>query len=191
LSIGPHCSSLCHLHLMHRFNLHETLNPAQLQCGPMPNVMATQPNIGGALCKSSVIPFLVPRRKSPRKCIYSVPAQETARDRAKFGWPPVSDIAADEAKTRNPLKFAGVPQTPELISAVSGPKFPILWGHLEKILLFNKSFFQIVDTCLSCKDSAGECCVIVRRWQFLRNFCIRYLQRASCSTFRTCILNLH
>jgi len=30
------------------------------------------------------------------------------------------------AKTRNPLKFAGVPQTPKPISAVSGPKFTIL-----------------------------------------------------------------
>jgi len=29
----------------------------------MPNVMAALPNIGGALCESSVIPFLVPRRK--------------------------------------------------------------------------------------------------------------------------------
>ena len=29
----------------------------------MPNVMAAQPNIGGALCESAVIPFLVPRRK--------------------------------------------------------------------------------------------------------------------------------
>jgi len=29
----------------------------------MPNVMAAQPNVDGALCKSSVIPFLVPRRK--------------------------------------------------------------------------------------------------------------------------------
>ena len=35
----------------------------ELECGPMPNVMAAQPNIGGALCESSVIPFLVPRRK--------------------------------------------------------------------------------------------------------------------------------
>ena len=34
----------------------------QLECGPMPNVMAALPNIGGALCESSVIPFLVPRR---------------------------------------------------------------------------------------------------------------------------------
>ena len=32
--------------------------------------------------------------KSPQKCIYSVPAQETAKDRAKFGWPPVSDVGA-------------------------------------------------------------------------------------------------
>jgi len=29
----------------------------------MPNVMAALPNIGGALCESSVILFLVPRRK--------------------------------------------------------------------------------------------------------------------------------
>jgi len=31
----------------------------ELECGPMPNVMAAQPNIDGALCESSVIPFLV------------------------------------------------------------------------------------------------------------------------------------
>jgi len=99
----------------------------------MPNVMAAQPNIGNALCESSVIPFLVVRRKfwltpaarmpcsnavnigerntwtqsevctpgkilsggkGPRKCIYDVPAQETAKYRARFGWPPVSDVAA-------------------------------------------------------------------------------------------------
>jgi len=29
----------------------------------MPNVMAALPNTDGALCESSVIPFLVPRRK--------------------------------------------------------------------------------------------------------------------------------
>jgi len=32
---------------------------------------------------------------------------------------------SNEGKTRNPLKFAGVPQTPEPISAVSRPKFAI------------------------------------------------------------------
>ena len=35
----------------------------ELECGPMPNMMATLPNTGGALCESSVIPFLVRRRK--------------------------------------------------------------------------------------------------------------------------------
>jgi len=34
----------------------------KLECGPMPNVMAAQQNIGGAVCESSVIPFLLPRR---------------------------------------------------------------------------------------------------------------------------------
>jgi len=33
----------------------------------MPNVMAAQPNIGGALCESSVIPFLVPREQKEKK----------------------------------------------------------------------------------------------------------------------------
>jgi len=32
--------------------------------------------------------------QEPPKCIYSVPAQETAKHRAKFGWPLVSDVTA-------------------------------------------------------------------------------------------------
>jgi len=40
---------------------------------------------------------------------------------------------SNAAKTRNPLKVAGVPQTPETISAASGWKFTILWGHVEFI----------------------------------------------------------
>jgi len=32
--------------------------------------------------------------KRPPKYIYSVAAQETIKHRAKFGWPPVSDVAA-------------------------------------------------------------------------------------------------
>ena len=41
---------------------------------------------------------------------------------------------------KNPLKFVGVPQTPETISAVSGPKFTILSGPVEEVLLLNKFF---------------------------------------------------
>ena len=70
---------------------------------------------------------------------------------------------SNEAKTRNPLKFAGVPQTTEPISAVSGPKFTILSGHVEDVLLLNK-FFPIVNTCLSCEelDRGRQNCAMVR-----------------------------
>jgi len=77
---------------------------------------------------------------------------------------------SNAAKTRNPLKLAGVPQTNETISAASGPKFTILWGHVEEILLLNKFFFPFVNTCLSCKDIARQSCGMVPRWRFLATF---------------------
>jgi len=56
-----------------------------------------------------------------------------------------------------------------MISAASMPKFTILWGHVEEILLLNK-FFPIVDICLSCEDIAGQSCRMVARWRFLVTF---------------------
>jgi len=91
---------------------------------------------------------------------------------AKFGWHSLAYTwlpCSNAAKTRNPLKLAAVPQTPEPISAVSGTKFTILWGHLDDILLFNK-FFPIVDTCLSCEDIARQTCAMVPRWRFFATF---------------------
>ena len=73
---------------------------------------------------------------------------------------------SNAAKTRNPLKFAGVPQTNETISAASGPKFTILWRHVEEILLLNK-FFSIVDTCFSYEDIARQSCWLVPDGDFL------------------------
>ena len=125
----------------------------------MPNVMAALPNIGAALC-------------STPQCLAD----------AQNGVP-----YSNAAKTRNPLKFARVPQTTGPISAVSGPKFTILWEHVKEILLLNK-FFPIIDTCLSCEDMARQSCAMVARWRF---FCVLYLQRAACSAFQTCILNSH
>jgi len=131
----------------------------------MPNVMATLPNIGGAASS-------VKRRKV---------------------WltPNTGVLCSNAAKTRKPLKFAGVPQTTGPISAASGPKFTILWEHMGEILLVNKFLFQVVDTCLSCKDIARQSCAMVPRWRFLATFCVLYLQRAPCSRFQTCILNSH
>ena len=67
---------------------------------------------------------------------------------AKYRWRPLFNAAvwltpttrvpcSTAAKTRNLLKFAGVPQTTEPISAASRPKFTILCGHVEEILLLN------------------------------------------------------
>ena len=96
---------------------------------------------------------------------------------------------SNEAKTRRPLKFAGVPQTHPPISAVSVPMFTMLWAHVEEILMFN-NFFPIVDTCFSCEDITPQSCAMARRWRFLRNYFASCMsQRAACSTFQTCILN--
>jgi len=70
---------------------------------------------------------------------------------------------------QNPLKFVGVPQTPEPISAVSGPKFTILFGHVEDILVLN-NLFPIVNMCVNCEDIARQSCAMVARWRFLATF---------------------
>ena len=68
---------------------------------------------------------------------------------AEYRWRPLFNAAvwltpntgvpcSNAAKTRNPLKFAGVPQTTGPISAASGTKFTILWEHVEEILMLNK-----------------------------------------------------
>ena len=78
----------------------------------MPNVMVALPNIGGAL--------------------YSTPPSLAD---AHYYMP-----CSNAAKARKPLKVAGVPQTPERISAAGRPKFTILCGHVEEILLLSKFF---------------------------------------------------
>ena len=107
----------------------------------MPNVMVALPNIGGALCSTP---------QSLADAHYYTPC-------------------SNAAKTQNPSKLPGVPQTNEMISAASGPKFTILWEHVEKILLLN-SFFPIVDICLNCEDIARQSCAMVPRLRFLATF---------------------
>jgi len=74
--------------------------------------MVALPNIGGALCSTP---------QSSADAYYYMPC-------------------SNAAKTRKSLKVAEVPQTPETISAASGPKFTILLAHVEEILLLNKFF---------------------------------------------------
>jgi len=76
---------------------------------------------------------------------------------------------SNAAKTRNPLKFTGVPQTRQQISAASGPKFTVLSEGVREILLFNK-FFPIVDIRLRCEDIVRQSCTMVPRWRKFGDF---------------------
>jgi len=97
---------------------------------------------------------------------------------------------SNAAKTWNPLKFAGVPQTTGSIAAANGPSSPYC-GEIWRYCCLT-SFFLTVDTCLSCEDIARQklwlWCPDANFWRF---FCVLYLQQTACSTFQTCILNLH
>jgi len=81
----------------------------------MPNVMVALRNIGGALCS-------------------------TPQSLADVHYLTAVQYRCQDAKA---VKFAGVPQTGKPISAAGGPKFTILWGHVEHILLLNKFFFRL------------------------------------------------
>jgi len=107
-------------------------------------------------------------RKSPQKCIYSIPAQEMAKHCAVWLASSERHHCSNKGKTRNPLKFAGVPQTSKPISAVSGPKFAILWRHVEEILLFNKVF----SNCryMPQLQRYSRSCAMVRRLQIFGDF---------------------
>jgi len=79
-------------------------------------------------------------------------------------------LCSNAARTRNPLKSAGVAQTRQQISAVSRPKFTILSAHVEKVLQCN-NFFPIVDSFLISEDVARQSCAMVPTWRFFA-FCI-------------------
>ena len=121
---------------------------------------------------------------------------------AEYRWRPLFNTAkfadattrvpcSNATKTRNPLKFTGVLQTRQQISAASGPKFTVLSGHVEEVLLFNKFFFRLSIHALVAKISSDK----VVRWcpdgAFLAIFWVLHFQQATCSKFQTCILNLH
>ena len=96
----------------------------------MPNVIATL----------NFAPGRIPLRgKSPQKCIWCTSAEDGQVSSKVWLTSIERRQCSNEAKTWNPLKFAGVPQAHQPISAVSGPKFTTLRGLVEEILLFSKT----------------------------------------------------
>jgi len=132
------------------------------KCGPTPNVMAARPNRWRPVQRRKV--WLTPTTRVP---------------------------CSNAAKTRNPLKLPGMPQTNKTISAASGRSSPYCEDIWRRYCCLT-SFFPIVDTCLTGEDIARQSCSMVPRCRFLATFFrVLHLQRAACSTFQKCILNSH
>ena len=105
------------------------------------------------MCRSMVdIQSVAAEIRREKKLEMWANAQRDGRP-AEYRWHPLFNAAvlltpttclqcSNDAKTRKPLKLARVPQTGKPISAASGPKFTILWKHLENILLLT-SFFRL------------------------------------------------
>jgi len=130
----------------------------------MPNVMVVLPHIGGVLCS---IP------QSLADAHYLTPAT----------WLPCSNAA----KTWKPLKFAGVPQTRQQISAaIVGRSSSYCWDIWRRYC---------------CLPFYSDCRYVpwLRRYSptklydsaQMAIFSVLHFQRAACSTFQTCILNSH
>jgi len=94
---------------------------------------------------------------------------------------------SNAAKTRKPLKFAGVPRTRQQISAISRPNFIILSGHVEEVSMFHKFFSDCRYMPQLRRYSPTKLCDGAK----MVIFCVLYLQRAACRTFQTCVLNSH
>ena len=102
----------------------------------MPNVMAALPNIGAPSVQRRKV-WLTPNTGVP---------------------------CSKAAKTRNPLKFVGVPKLPDWSQPLVGRSSPYcgdIWGRYWRLT----SFFPIVDMCLNCKDIARQPCGMVPRWR--------------------------
>ena len=107
----------------------------------MPNGMAAMSNICGTLCSmpQSLADVVTSTTRLP---------------------------CSNAAKMQNPLKFAGVPQTRQQISAASRPSAPYCEDMWER----HCYFLLIVATCLSCEDIDRQSCAMVSRWHQMANF---------------------
>jgi len=85
---------------------------------------------------------------------------------AKFGWRPLLGavhVTLPRRETRWNLQ--GCLKLPDGSQPLVGRSWD-MWRTYRCLT----SFFPIVDTCLSCEDTARQSCAMVRRWRFLATF---------------------
>jgi len=87
----------------------------------MPNVMATGPNIGGALCENSAIPFVVPRHKVWLTAAARVPCSNAANIGQRKTW---TVDAVNFAAGKIPLGGNSHPKCTDSVQAQETAKHP-------------------------------------------------------------------
>ena len=77
---------------------------------------------------------------------------------AKFGWCPLLEYSAVTLlRCKTHWNLQGCPKVLDRSHPQVSRSSPYC-KDVGEILLFNKFFFRIVDTCLSCEDIARQCC---------------------------------
>jgi len=106
--------------------------------------------------------------------------------RRKVWLTPTTRVACrNAAQTRNPLKFAGCPKLRNRSQPLENRSSPYCEGMWRRYCCLT-SFFRLSIHALVAKIQPHK----IVRWCRDGDFCVLYFQRAACSTFQTCILNL-
>jgi len=96
---------------------------------------------------------------------------------AQFGWRPLLECRAvtlPRRETRwNSQGSPKLANRSQPLVGRSSPYYEDMWRRCRCLT----SFFSIVDTCLSCEDTARQSCAMVPKWRFFAS-CI--FQRAAC-----------
>jgi len=90
---------------------------------------------------------------------------------AKFGWRPLLQSVCAVTLPRRETRWnvQGCPKLPNRSQPLVGrssPHYKDMWSRHCCLT----SFFPIVDTCLSCEDTARQSCPMVPRWRFFDDF---------------------
>jgi len=156
----------------------------------MPNVMAAQPNIGGALGESSVILFLVSHHKVWLTAAARVPCSNAVNIGERKTWK-----QSEFSSWQNSVRGQEPPKMYINVPAQETSKHPAKFLRRSSPFCEDTCcltcFFPIVDTCLSCEDIAPQTCAMMPRWRIFGDFLRPVFQRAACSKVQTCILNSH
>ena len=108
------------------------------------------------------------RGQEPRKYAYTVPAKETAKHCAKFGWPPLSDVGAvTKPRRKTRWNLLGCPKLTNISQPLVGRSSPYCrdtWRRYCNLTIFGRPFLNgspyaigPLFVCLSCLYSDQPC----------------------------------